>query len=442
MATSLASTASARLLPRTSAIRKAFELGRTLKERFGAENVFDFSLGNPALEPPTAVQEALEREVGAAQDGTEPLRHGYTPNWGLPKTREALAGHCRDLHPAGLGTAAGRCEMTGDCIVVTPGAAAALSIFMRTVCDPGEEVAVLRPFFCEYASYAFAAGLRLVEIPCDHSFDPDLQALEAALGPDTRLVIVNSPNNPSGRVYSQQVVDGIAAALCRANSRNAAASGGTAKPVWLLSDEPYAKITFPAMGAPPGTRSPAMADVFQAYPYTAVATSFSKDLSLPGERIGYLAVSPLCSGILNNPSAALASPVFREVVAAATMWMRVLGFISAPVLMQRIIPACLKASVDVSWYDERRRALCQGLREAGLEIVEPQGALYVLLRAPYGMSGLEFHLALAEYKVLCVEAAPFGMPNFVRFCFAVPSVHFINRGMEQLKLCLKSLSQK
>eukprot|EP00727_Mastigamoeba_balamuthi_P001097 m51a1_g10985 putative aspartate aminotransferase (417) ;mRNA; r:317951-319559 len=408
----LTSEKSAVLLPSGSAIRKAFEQGRALKAQFGADKVFDFSLGNPALEPPKAVLDAIKRVA------TQPpaLAHAYTPNPGLPTSRAACSRHCVGLHPG--------CGVVPETVVVTPGAAAALSVFLRTVCDAGDEVILIKPYFCGYLEYIMTSSTVMRTVECDASFDPDMKSLREAINSKTRVVLINSPNNPAGRVYSQAVINEIGAILKKAEKDLHQGK----KPIWLLSDEPYARLVYATHAEP---KVPTLANVFEAHDHAAVATSFSKDLSIPGERLGYLALSPRCAGGNSDDLAHL--------IACAGMWVRALGFVNAPATMQLIIPECVDAVIDVSWYDARRKAMCDGLRAAGLKFVEPAGALYILPEAPAGMTGDELQAELAKRCVLCVDGAAFGMPQHVRFCFAVQSIDYIKKGMEITKEVLASL---
>ena len=244
-------------------IRRMFEEGAELKARLGAENVYDFTLGNPDLEPPEAFKQAL---LKAVQD-TSPRLHGYMPNAGLPATRQALAAHLSTLHGLAFGP---------EDLIMTCGAAGALNVILKTLLDPWEEVIILAPFFPEYLFYIENHGGVARVVETDRNFLPVIEAVEQAINDHTRAVIINSPNNPTGQVYDEAVLQALGQVLARGSSR-------FGRPIYLINDEPYRRLVYDDLTLP---------SIFQAYPESLVATSFSKDLSLPGERIGYIAISP------------------------------------------------------------------------------------------------------------------------------------------------------
>ncbi len=368
-------------LTEASWIRRMFEQGATLKERYGADQVFDFSLGNPDLDPPPEFHRALVETVKTLPSGA----HRYLPNAGLAETRAAIASRVASDH--GI-------SPTESGVVVSTGAAGALNVLMKSLLDPGNEVVVLAPFFPEYRFYVDNHGGRLVAATTTPEFLPDLEAIEAQLGPDTRAIIVNSPNNPTGRIYDQESLDALAALL---QSRSPDAT--------LVSDEPYRRIVYEGS---PGS-------VLRATPRSAVVTSFSKDLSLAGERIGYLAVHP-------------EHPDHDSLVAAATFTNRTLGFVNAPALMQRVIASVADLSVDIRPYAERRNLFLDGLRSAGFDCITPEGAFYLFPATP-DPDDVAFVNRLLEERILAVPGRGFGTPGHMRLSYAVPT-DVIERSLE------------
>lgn len=355
-------------------IRRMFEEGNELRRIHGPENVYDFSLGNPDLEPPRAFQEALEAVV---HDPTPGL-HRYMSNAGYPETRERVAGRVAEAHGV---------DPRAEGVVVTVGAAGALNVALKALLDPGSEVIVLAPYFPEYRFYIDNHGGRMVVVPTDASFDLDVDAIAKALTPATRAIIVNSPNNPTGRVYSQERLD----ALGRLTDERAPEAT-------IITDEPYRRIVYD--GVTPGS-------VLRSSPRTVVATSFSKDLGLAGERLGYLAVHP-------------EHPARADLLAAAIFANRTLGFVNAPALMQRVITRMPDVSVDVPTYAARRKLLLEGLREAGYDCVTPEGAFYLFPRSPIP-DDLAFVRAALQERILVVPGAGFGTPGYFRISYAVPT---------------------
>jgi len=372
-----ASEAILRSLQDTSWIRRMFEEGLRRKERFGTENVFDLSLGNPDLEPPTAFKEALAAQ---AADLSERL-HAYMPNAGYPHVREAVAEHLRRTQ--------GPPFTAGD-VVMTVGASGALNIILKTILEPGEEVIIPRPYFLEYNNYLEAH--RGVPRPADTApdFSLDLDHIAAAASPHTRAVLINTPNNPTGRVYTAEQLRGLGE-LLRDLSRE------RARPVFLISDEPYRRICYTAQPPP---------SVFAAWENTFVVTSFSKDLSIPGERIGYAALHPEMGGK-------------EEIAAGMVMCMRNLGYVNAPALMQHLVPEMLSLSVDVAIYRRRRDRLCEALSAAGYTFPAPEGAFYLFPEAPGG-DDADFAEALQEENVLVVPGRAFEGPGHFRIAYCVP----------------------
>lgn len=359
-------------------IRKMFEKGLELKKQFGAENVYDFSLGNPDIPAPARAGEVLR---GLADRAVQPFGMGYCPNSGLPEFREALAAFLAGQQQV---------PVQASHIVVTCGAAGALTSFFRAVLEPGDEVMCPAPYFVEYGSYCghFGGVLKPVRaLPPD--FQPDIAAMEAAISDKTRVIIVNSPNNPTGCIYSHATLERLAAMVDRVNAKRSRA-------LFLVSDEPYRFLAYDGAVVPP---------VLPLSPFTLVLGSFSKNLSMAGERIGYLAASP-------------AMPDVGLLVSAVTMTNRTLGFVNAPVLGQRLAMALLNEGVDVSIYARRRAAMAKVLADAGIRFTMPQGAFYFFPEAPGG-DDQAFVQALLAHNVLAVPGAGFGFPGYFRLSFSV-----------------------
>jgi aspartate aminotransferase len=359
-------------------IRRMFDAGLELRKRVGAENVFDFSLGNPDVPPPPATAAVLR---GLADRAVEPMGLGYCPNAGLPSVRATLA---RKI--------SGEQQVTLEArhVILTCGAAGGLVTFFRAVLEPGDEVLCFAPYFVEYGAYAGHFGGLLRAVPSrGPDFQPDLAALERAIGPRTRALIVNSPNNPSGCIYDAATLGAIGALLDRVNA-------GREHPVFLVSDEPYRALAYDGATVPP---------ILPVSSFAVVIGSFSKSLSLAGERVGYIATNP-------------AMPDVQVLVDALTMTNRTLGFVNAPVLGQRLVEQLIDASVDVAIYDRRRRAMAAALQRAGIEFSLPAGAFYFFPRAPGGDDQRFVDLLLAE-NVLAVPGRGFGQPGYFRLTFCV-----------------------
>ncbi len=360
-----------------SAIRELFEYGNARKGEIGAENVFDFSLGNPSVPAPACVREEISRllrEVPAER------LHGYTSAAGDPAVREAVASY--------IGTQFG-VPMSASLVYMTCGAAASLTVSMKALCRAGDEIVVPAPYFPEYEIFARNAGAVLVPVPTDASFRPDLPAIAAAIGKRTRAVLVNSPNNPTGAVYTEAEMRALGEIL-REKSRE------SGEPVYLFADEPYRELCY---GAPP-------VHPMAVYENTLVLYSFSKSLSLAGERIGYIAVSPRCAG---------AEDVFSAVCGAG----RSLGFVCAPALFQRVAAACLGKSADVGEYRANRDLLANALRAAGYRLIEPEGAFYLFVQSPE-RDASAFCERAKRRELLLVPSDSFGVGGYVRISYCVP----------------------
>lgn len=360
-----------------SSIREISAYAGARKAEIGAENVFDFSLGNPSVPAPDAVRASIERSL--ALPATQ--LHGYTPAPGLPAAREAVA--------ASLRRRFGEDAARADDLYLTCGAAASLSITFHAIVDPGDEVIVIAPYFPEYRVWIETSGAACVEVMADPStFQVDVPAVAAAVTERTKAVVVNSPNNPVGSVYSRQSLTELADALREAERRL-----GTT--IYLVSDEPYREIAY-------GAEVPWVPSLYER---TIVCYSYSKSLSLPGERIGWVLVPPAC-------------PNHDDVVLAVAGAGRKLGFVCAPALFQRVLMDCVDLPSDVEAYARNRRALTEGLSRLGYEFIEPQGAFYLWVRALEPDAGAFFERAKA-LELLPVPSDSFGCPGWVRVGYCV-----------------------
>ncbi|MEA4888414.1 MAG: pyridoxal phosphate-dependent aminotransferase [Clostridiaceae bacterium] len=359
-----------------SMIRRMFEEGNRLKALYGADQVFDFSLGNPDLEPPQAVIDALRQLAAESAPGL----HGYMSNAGYAATQAAVAG--KISRQSGMDIPAGS-------ICMTVGAAGALNVILKALLNPGDEVLVLAPFFFEYLSYIDNHGGVPVVVKNDpQTLLPDLAAISRAITPRTKAVIINSPNNPSGKIYPET--------LLRDLDRVLRSAGHT---IYLLSDEPYAELAYDGHIVPS-----TLANIEQAI----ICTSWSKSLSLPGERIGCLAISPRCDD-------------YERLVQAAAYCNRVLGYVNAPALFQRVIERTVDARVDIALYERRRDMLVDIMRRAGFNVDSPEGGLYLFPRAPID-DDVAFADTCARHRVLLVPGSGFWFPGHVRLCFAASEI--------------------
>jgi aspartate aminotransferase len=359
-------------LQKASWIRRMFEEGARLKQERGADKVFDFTLGNPEIDPPAAVLAAARKVL----ESSEPHLHAYMPNAGHPRVREAVAK--RLAAATGLPYTAGH-------VLMTVGAGGALNTVLKALLDPGDEVLTVAPFFAEYTFYAQNHGGTLVVVPPKGDLTPDVAALEKAISPRTRAILVNSPNNPSGVIYPASAFTEIEAMLSRVG-----------RPIALISDEPYRALTFDSVVPP---------QVPPLVTRSIVATSWSKSLALPGERIGYLAFSP------RMPEAA-------ELFEACTFTSRVLGFVNAPALWQWVVAEVGELTIDPAPYREKRDLMYEGLTRIGYRCVKPQGAFYVFPQTPIP-DDVAFVRLLAEEGVLTVPGSGFGMPGHIRISLTV-----------------------
>ncbi len=367
----------------SSMIRKMFEEGAVLKKKYGADKVYDFSLGNPNVEPPAVFKKQLIR---LAEEQIA-MKHGYAPNAGFAETRQAIAAKINITY--GL-------KLTADHIVMSCGAAGALNVIFKSLLDPRDEVIVLKPFFVEYPFYVTNYGGVVKFVKTKDDFSLDIEAIGKAIGRKTKAIMINSPNNPTGRVYSRKNIMELAA-LLRRKSRE------YDQTIYLISDEPYNEIVYDNIKVP---------GVLQAYANSIVAYSYSKTLSLPGERIGYIAVNPKLHEA-------------HELITALILCTRILGFVHAPALMQRIVVKLQNAAVDVKIYKKKRDLLCAGLAREGYQFAKPEGAFYLFVKSPIP-DDVAFVKMLLKKNILVVPGSGFGCPGYFRIAYCVDDKTIIN----------------
>ena len=364
-------------LEKASWIRKMFEQGNALRRIHGDENVFDFTLGNPAVEPP----EAFRRELLAMAKNPLPGMHRYMSNAGYEKTREAVAALLSETSPQ---------KVEAGHVVMTCGAGGALNVVLKTILNPGDEVIILNPFFVEYKFYIDNHGGAPREVSTDpETFLPDVAAIDKAIGAKTRAIILNSPNNPTGVIYPAEVLARIGALLDRKGRE-------LKRALYLISDEPYARIAYDGATVP---------NVFAHVRNAVIVTSHSKDLALPGERIGYLAANPAMEEV-------------ERFMEGAVFCNRILGFVNAPALMQRLVAGLQHESVDIAAYQRKRDLLYGHLTSLGFHMVKPGGAFYLFPRSPLA-DDVEFVRLALKHLILVVPGAGFGMPGFFRIAYCM-----------------------
>ncbi len=368
------------------AIRKMFEEGLRLKKMYGEDSVFDFSLGNPDLDPPKEVQAAFEKAAALKEKNV----HGYMPNAGYQFARDAMA----EKTSKEQGVA-----VDGSCVIMSVGAAGALNTVFKAILNVGDEVIVPSPFFTEYRHYVNNFGGVLREVPCKSDFSLDVKAISDSLTEKTAAVLINSPNNPTGRIYTKaEIVE-----LTNALSSHAEKIG---RMPYLICDEPYRAITY---------ENKEVVSTFPLYKNSVIVTSFAKNLSLPGERIGYICVNPLCNDK-------------EEFVAACIFATRILGFVNAPALAQRVVSYSWNAKVDYSSYENRRNNLLSILNEAKIEHVNPEGAFYLWCKVPDSFKGddVDFCEHLKRFMILAAPGSSFGGSGWFRLAYCVSEQTIIN----------------
>ena len=376
-----------------SAIRMMFEEGNRLRAKYGADKVFDFSLGNPSVPAPDSVREAIIELV----NNTDPtVLHGYMSNAGFEDVRQTIAESLNRRFDT---------KFSAKNLIMTVGAASGLNVILKIVLNPGEEVIVFAPYFLEYGAYVRNYDGVLVEIsPDTTTFQPNLAEFEQKITPKTKAVIVNTPHNPTGVVYSEETIRKLSAIL-EAKQKEF----GTV--IYLISDEPYRELAYDGVEVPYLTKY---------YDNTVVGYSYSKSLSLPGERIGYLVIPDEADGS-------------EELISAATIANRTLGCVNAPSLIQKVVAKCVDAKTDLAAYDKNRQALYNGLKECGFECIKPQGAFYLFVKSPVE-DEKAFCEAGKKYNILMVPGSSFACPGYVRLAYCVSYDTIVNSLPEFKKL--------
>lgn len=366
------------LVKNSSAIRAMFEEGKIMAAKYGAENVYDFSLGNPNVPAPAEVKKAVFEEL----EKEDPVvLHGYMNNSGYEDVRAAIADSINRKFQTSFGE---------KNIIMTVGTAGGLNVILKTLLNPGDEVIVIAPYFGEYNSYVSNYDGKIVVVsPNTETFQPNLEELEQKITARTKAVIINSPNNPTGVVYSEDTIKKMADIL-----RSREKELGT--DIYLISDEPYRELVYDGIEVPYLTKY---------YENAIIGYSYSKSLSLPGERIGYLVIPDEVSDA-------------EDVIAAANVATRILGYVNAPSLMQKVVAKCLDAKVDVPFYNRNREALYNGLRELGFECIKPEGAFYLFVKSPVEDEKV-FCAAAKKYHILIVPGSSFACPGYVRIAYCV-----------------------
>ena len=361
-----------------SAIRTMFEEGDQMRAKYGRENVFDFSLGNPDAPTPPEVKQAIKEIV---EEEPDLILHGYMSNAGFEDVRETIARHINKTQ----GT-----NFSKKNILMTVGAASGLNVALKTILNPGEEVVIFTPYFLEYNWYVNNYDGVVVQAPTDKkTFQPDLKSFEKLVGDKTLVVLINSPHNPTGVVYSEETIKGIADILKKKQKE-------LNRAIFIIADEPYRELAYDGVEVPYITKY---------YENTIVAYSYSKSLSLPGERIGYLVI----------PDELEESQLVFDTASNAN---RILGCVNAPSLQQKVIAKCVDAKVDLDYYDRNRKALYEGLKECGFECIMPQGAFYLFVKSPVEDEA-EFCKTAKKYNILMVPGSAFAGPGYVRLAYCV-----------------------
>jgi len=382
-----------------SVIRELFEYGKKRKAEIGSENVFDFSLGNPSVASPKLVQKALLDLI----ESTDPVKlHGYTSAQGDAQVRSSIADYLNKTYNA---------NVSFDCIYLTSGAAASLTISLTAILNKGDEVILLAPYFPEYKVFVERTGAKIVPVLCHTpSFQPDIEAISSSISEKTRAIIINSPNNPTGAVITEDNIVRLSKVLSDASKKYG-------QPIYLISDEPYRELVYGDARVPYLTNY---------YDNTIVCYSFSKSVSLPGERIGYVLVSPKAEN-------------FEDLYHAVCGAGRALGFVCATSLFQYLIPSVLGKTSDISVYDTNRKLLYNALTAAGFEVVYPDGAFYLFVKAPQNDS-TAFCERAKQYELLLVPADDFGCPGYVRIAYCVTTKQ-IERSLPAFEALAKSYSE-
>lgn len=382
------------MINQSSFIRQMFEEGRILKEKYGEENICDFTIGNPNIEPPKSFSKAIKKIINQKIPG----KHGYMPNTGYEYVKEKVAKRVtreQEIH------------IPGENIVMTCGAGGGLNIILRTILNPGDNVITPIPYFVEYKNYVKNYGAEINLVDSKINFDLDLKTIEKAVNGRTAAVIINSPNNPSGFIYSEDRIRELGELLRRKSKE-------VGRTIYLISDEPYRKIAFDGIKVPP---------IHPFYKNSFVVTSCSKDLSIPGERIGWISINPVIDDL-------------EDTISAMGLCKRILGFVNAPALMQRVIAEIIDDEANLDLYQGKKDKLCSMLKSLGYKFIEPKGTFYLMPKAPGG-DDLEFVQRLKENKILAVPGRGFGLKGYFRLAFCVDD-SVIERSYEGFKKAIIS----
>lgn len=370
-------------MTKSSWIRKMFEEGARLKAIHGVENVYDFSLGNPNIEPPTSFKKRLKE----LSNGTGAGAHAYMPNPGYPSVRKAVAAYVSGEQQA---------KLTENEIIMTCGAAGGMNVIFKTILDPGDEVIALAPYFVEYGFYVDNHGGKLKTVKTREDFTLNIELIQKAITDKVKALIINSPNNPTGQVYPEDNLKELGKLLKDKSTQYG-------RTIYLVSDEPYRKIVYDDITVP---------GIFPYYNDSIITTSYSKDLSIPGERIGFIAINP-------------AATYKTQLINGMALANRILGFVNAPALMQRAIESLQGENVDISHYAKKRELLCNGLEKLGYEFIKPAGAFYLFPKSPIP-DDVKFVSALQEERILGVPGTGFGWPGNFRLAYCVDDKTIIN----------------
>lgn len=383
-------------LKNASWIRAMFEEGEKLRKQFGEDNVYDFTLGNPDPVPPSKVH-AVIRDL---MDGGDPNLHKYMNNAGFPDVREKIAINIKE--ESGV-------NIKKENIVMTCGAAGGLNVVLKTILDPEDEVIIFAPYFVEYNFYVDNHGGKTVVVPTDeNNFYPNLEKLKTSITKKTKAVIINSPNNPTGVVYNRKLLEDMAKVVTEKETE-------FSTDIYIISDEPYVKLVYDGVEVP---------NILSIFKNGLIVSSYSKSLSLAGERIGYIAVSPE----LNNIDVFMSGLIFAN---------RTLGFVNAPALFQKVIAEVLNEKIDINIYKERRDILYNHLISCGYDIVKPDGAFYLFPKSPI-KNDIDFIKHALKYNLLLVPGSGFGMPGYFRISYCV-SLKTINNSLKAFEMAVKEL---
>jgi len=382
-------------MEKSSWIRKMFEEGAKLKAKHGEDNVFDFSLGNPDVPPPGKFYEVIKDLAGENTPGI----HGYMPNAGYPGVREAVAGKVSREHDI---------EILGSHVIMTCGAAGGLNVVLKTILNQGDQVIVPRPYFVEYGFYITNHGGKMVLADTKEDFSLDVDAIKNAITDRTRAILINSPHNPTGRVYPEHTIKELGSMLSDIQKKSG-------RIIYLVADEPYREIVYNGVEVP---------SILKNYTYSIVVTSYSKSLSLPGERIGYVALNPAIPNVDNLMSGCILSN-------------RILGYVNAPAFMQRVVARLTEETVHIEAYQRRKDVLTEGLRSAGYSFADPEGAFYIFCKSPME-DDVAFVKHLLNFNILAVPGSGFGGPGYFRLTYCIPE-EVIRRSLPGFNEAMKTL---